>query len=86
MSQTIRIIVFKEGEIYIAQALEVDIAAQARTSDDAIERLAVLVRAEAQEAKDAGRDLFEIGPAPASVQAFYDGQDVRRDQIELAAA
>lgn len=86
MSNTIRIIVFKEGDLFVAQALEVDIAAQASTADEAIAKLSALVRIEDREAKQAGGSLFDIGPAPATVQAFYDDIEVRRDQIELAAA
>ncbi|MDQ0507438.1 hypothetical protein [Xanthobacter agilis] len=86
MSSTIRVIVFKEGDLFVAQALEVDIAAQGRTADDAILKLSALVRLEDHEAKEAGGSVFDIGPAPATVQAFYDDLEVRRDQIELAAA
>ena len=70
---TVRIIVFKNGEKFVAQALEVDIAAQGETPEEASRRLDVALKAEAREAKAAGRELFDmIGPAPEMMRVLYE--------------
>lgn len=61
---TIKAIVFKEGDIFIAAAAEVDIIAQGRTKAEALGRLGVTIRAELA---DRNGDLFEIGPAQISL-------------------
>lgn len=63
-SKHLSVVVFKDSGCYIAQAIEVDIAAQGRTPEEALNRLGVAVNVERREAEEAGRDMFDIGPAP----------------------
>jgi predicted RNase H-like HicB family nuclease len=74
MSRKLNIIVFKEDDIFIASGVELDVFAQGASEEEAIRRLETVLRAEMQEAKAAGRDVFDIGPAPESVQGLFQGR------------
>lgn len=74
-------VIFPDGDMFVAQALEVDVAAQGRTTDEAHRRLVLAMSAEQADADREGRDLFDIGPAPASIQALYDDRSVLRDTM-----
>lgn len=82
--RTIRMVIFPDGDMFVAQALEVDVAAQGRTADEAHSRLALAMNVEQRDADEAGRDLFDIGPAPASFHAMYEDQNVRRETMAAA--
>lgn len=79
--RTIRTVIFPDGDRFVAQALEIDIAAQGSSTDEAYRRLMLAVNAEQQDADHEGRDLFDIGPAPASFHALFDDQNVRRETM-----
>lgn len=83
MDKQLRVIIFKDGDLFIAQCLEYDVAAQGRTEEEAQERLEVALRAEAREAKEAGKTL---DPAPAMFHAIYQSNDISRTEVTLAAA
>jgi len=76
--RTLHTIVYKEGDHFIASGVELDIFAQGKTQAEAESRLEVVLNAEIREANDAGRDLFDLGPAPDSVVARFrrDGDDI----------
>jgi hypothetical protein len=81
MNRTVRTVTYKDGDLYVTQALEVDIAAQGSTATEAFERFGIALRAEAREAEAAGRDLFDIGPAPNVFHALFQGDVVAREQM-----
>lgn len=81
---TIRVVTFKEGDLFVAQALEVDVSAQGRTLEEANRRLMVLVRAEEAEAKANGRSLLDIGPAPHPFHVLYANNGVVRSEAQVA--
>jgi hypothetical protein len=83
-STAVRVVVFKDGDHYVAQALEVDIAAQGASPEEASRRLGVVLDAEAREAKAEGRDLFDIGPAPETMRVLYENQVVSREEKLVA--
>jgi len=83
VKRTIHTVVFKDGEFFIASAVEVDIAAQGKTLDEALTRLGVTVRAELAERND---DLSAIGPAPEAIQRMFKGPDSRVISRDLLAA
>jgi hypothetical protein len=72
VNRTLHTIVFREGELYIASGVELDIAAQGKTKQEAEERLETVLKAEIQDAAMTGRDVFDIGPAPASVVSLFE--------------
>ncbi len=84
MSQAIRVVVFKDGDLFVAQALEVDVAAQGKTAEEASARLNCVLRTEAREMADEGRSLFDIGPAPAPFHALYNNSTVSREVMQAA--
>lgn len=79
--RTIRVVGVKDGDLYFVQALEVDIAAQGRTMDEAAERFRIALNAEQREADACGRDLFDIGPGPASFQDLYDDNPLYKEKL-----
>ena len=84
MDQEIRVVVFRENDGFVAQALEIDIAAQGATPEQAFERLKVTFRAELREAECEKRDISEIGPAPASFHAMFEDDVVMRELLKAA--
>ncbi len=75
MARTLHTIVFRDGDLFVASGVELDIVAQGKSAREASERLEVVLNAELREAEHAGRDVFDIGPAPAEVQAMFRGPD-----------
>jgi len=82
--RTIRVVIFREAEFFVAQALEVDISAQGRTPEEASRRLGLALNAEQREAEAEGRDLFEIGPAPESFRVLFEDRVVSREEKLVA--
>jgi hypothetical protein len=65
----IRVIVFQEGDAWLAQALEHDIGAQAPTLDALQHRLALTLEAELEESlRRTGKPFGGIAPAPEHFQ------------------
>lgn len=85
MNRTLHTIVFKDGDLYIASGVELDIVAQGNTPDEAMNRLEVVLNAEMQEARLSGHDIFDIGPAPDSVQSLFRQDDVISKDERLVA-
>lgn len=81
MADGIRVVVLKDDDIYVAQCLEVDVAAQGATPEQAMQRLKVALCAEEEEARQSGKSLDDIGPAPDAFRAVYDGDVVDRTCI-----
>lgn len=79
--RTIRVVGMKDGDLFFVQALEVDIAAQGKTLGEASERFRIALNAEQRDADEAGRDLFDIGPAPASFHELYDDDPIYREKL-----
>lgn len=85
--KVIRVVIFKEGDLFIAQGLEVDICAQGSSPEDAGRKFGIALNAEAQEARDKGLSLFEmIGPAPAVFEALYKQDEVSRSERSIPQA
>ena len=63
--EQLRVIVYRDGDLYIAQGLEVDIATQAKDIPSLLQRLDLTIEAECAMSKERGGSLFEgIGAAP----------------------
>ena len=84
MNDEIRVVLFRDGDFFIAQGLEVDISAQGKTAEEAYERFGVVFDAELREARDTGRSIFDIGPAPLPFRALYEQNDVSRHIKKVA--
>jgi hypothetical protein len=71
MARKLHTIVFQDGDIFIASGVEADIFAQGKSRSEAERRLETVLCAEINEARASGRDFFDIGPAPESVQTLF---------------
>jgi predicted RNase H-like HicB family nuclease len=85
MTSPLRVVVLKDGDIFVAQCLEIDVAAQGATHEEAMERLKVVLRAEEAEAKNNGKELVDLGPAPNAFHAIYGSGSIARDQLKMVA-
>ena len=63
--EKLRVVIFREEEMYVAQCIEFDIAAQAPTLEAVLDRLDLTVEAECQMSLEIGQTPFNgICPAP----------------------
>lgn len=85
MTEQIRVVVIKDENVYIAQCIEVDVAAQGKTPEEAMQRLEIALRAEAAEARENGKTLEDLGPAPEAFRSVYDADVVERTALPLVA-
>ena len=70
---TIRVIVFKDGDAWVAQCLEYDIAAQAADLESLRSRLLATVDAEAQAGTEFNGEPFKgIDPAPRHFHEMWE--------------
>ena len=70
---TIRAIVFQEGRYWIAQCIEVDVAAQGNNLDEAVERLEAALNYEADYTRAKFGEVFKgIDPAPDRYQKMLE--------------
>lgn len=75
---TMRVVVIKEGDIFVGQCLEHDICAQGKSMDEMLERLAFTVSLEKAERNES---LVDIGPAPEAYHEMW--VSARRFQDEF---
>ena len=69
----VRVIVFNDAGVWVAQCLEFDIGAQAADLDTLRARLDVVIGAELKESEERGGRPFEgIEPAPVRFQEMWD--------------
>lgn len=71
MARTLHIIIFKDGDHFVASGVELDVFAQGKTKEEAAHRLETVLNAEMEEARASGRDLFDLGAAPEAVQSLF---------------
>ena len=73
----IRTVVYREGEVYVAQCLEYDISTQAADIETLLERLDLTIDAECAMCADMGAAPFEgIPPAPNYFHSLWDKRSV----------
>lgn len=78
---TLRIVVFQDDGLWVAQCLEHDIGAQAADVDTLMARLEVTIKAEARESMERGGKPFAgIAPAPDRFHKMWD----RRSSLEIS--
>jgi predicted RNase H-like HicB family nuclease len=80
----LRILLIRDGDIFVAQCLELDVAAQGSSKDEALSRLNAVMRIEIKEARDQGRDIKDIGPAPTVFHEIYESEIVGRQVLKFA--
>ncbi len=81
----IRAVVFREGELYVAQCLEYDISAQAADIDTLLERLDLTVEAEFKACEQNGvmpRDCIQ--PAPNYYHEMWGRRSFALHRVDVA--
>ena len=82
--RAIRVIVYREGQVYVAQCLEYDIAAQGREIDVAIERLELTIDADFSHCEILGvRPLDQIPPAQNYFHQLWDKKYLTLTRTEV---
>lgn len=72
-NESLRVVIFREGDAWVAQCLEFDIYAKASNLDDLRARMIATLDAEASYSRSKGRQPFAgIDPAPQHYQAMWD--------------
>lgn len=88
-SESIRVVAFREGDMWVAQCLEHDISAQGCDFQTAMRRLTATVNCESQYTlKNHGAEFATIDPAPEVFFAMFDaaGDSLRADNMEYKIA
>lgn len=82
--KTVRVIVFREGDQYVAQCLEYDIATQARSLEGLIDRLELTLDAEFAHCHETGQEPHEvIAPAPNYYHDLWESRYASLERIKL---
>lgn len=85
MAEPLRVVVLRDGDVFVAQCLEIDIAAQGLSEVDAISRLKAVLRAESVMAEEQGKTIADLGPAPDAFHRIYGADVVSRTELKLVA-
>lgn len=71
--ETIRAIVFQDSGQWVVQCIEIDVAAQGASVDEAVERLEAALAYEAKYTREKfGKSFQGIDPAPAHFQKMWE--------------
>jgi len=80
----IRVIVYREGDVYVAQCLEHDIATQGPDLPGVLDRLELTIDAECAMSKEAGaRGLGNIPAAPNYFHGLWDKRSLTLTHVEM---
>lgn len=80
----IRAIIFREGDVYVAQCLEYDISAQAPNIDALLERIEMTVHAEFASCEERGKDAREcICPAPHYYDTLWNTKSLKIQKVSV---
>jgi hypothetical protein len=80
----IRAIVFQEGDMYVAQCLEYDIATQAKDLDALIDRLDLTIEAVCEECSLRSKEPHElIGPAPNYYHSLWEKRSLALGRVNV---
>lgn len=85
----IRVIAFREDDVWIAQCLEHDISSQGATFQDAMRRLTAAVNAECEYTREKhGEPFANIDAAPEKFERMFDEvqQSLQADNMEWRIA
>jgi hypothetical protein len=80
----IRVIVYREGEVYVAQCLEHDIATQGSDITGVLARLELTIDAECAVSKEAGGQAFDnIPAAPNYFHTLWDKRSLTLTHVKM---
>lgn len=82
--ENLRVIVYREGDIYVAQCIEYDIATQAKDIDALLERLDLTIDAECAMSKErTGKPFGGIAPAPNYFHNLWEKRSVSLEHLHI---
>lgn len=82
----IRAIVYREGDFYVAQCLEYDIAAQAGDIEEVLDRLDLTIDAEFQACDELGKTIEDsLCKAPTYYHSLWDKATLKIMRVDMAA-
>jgi hypothetical protein len=84
-----RVVIFQDGDVWIAQCLEHDISAQGIDFQSAMRRLTATVAAESRHTQEGGGDEFAgIDPAPEFFHRMFEATEnsLHADHMEFRVA
>ena len=82
--ENIRVIVYREGDVYVAQCIEHDIATQGPDIPAALARLDLTIDAECAISKEAGGQAFDnIPSAPNYFHTLWDKRSMTLTHVEV---
>ena len=74
-TQALRVVVYREGDCWVAQGLELDIGTQAKSLDDLLTQFELTVKAELKLSLDQhGEPFAGIDPAPQYYHEMWEGR------------
>jgi hypothetical protein len=83
-TKTLRAVVYREGDLYVAQCLECDIAAQAADLDSVLDRLDLTIEAECALRRERNEKPFEcFTPAPNYFHDLWDKASLKIARIKV---
>lgn len=77
----LRVIVYRDGDMFVAQGLEHDVAAQGMDPTAALDRLDATIEAELAMRGEEG--LSKIGPAPVYHQQLWDKRSLSIERVNM---
>ncbi len=82
--ENLRVIVYPEGELFIAQCLEMDIATQARDIPTLLERLDLTIDAECSMSREMNEEPWNrIAPAPNYFHDLWEKRSVTLTHLHV---
>jgi hypothetical protein len=88
-TDVIRVVAFREGDVWVAQCLEHDISAQGATFQDAMRRLTATVNVECEFTLEKhGKEFANIDPAPEKFKRMFEAaeQSLQSENMEWRIA
>jgi len=88
-SDRIRVVAYRDGDVWVAQCIEYDISAQGANFESAMKRLEIVVNAECEYTKNKfGQPFANIDPAPDAFARRFDAlsESLEIDNMELRIA
>jgi hypothetical protein len=80
----LRVVIYRDGDVYMAQGLEVDIATQAKDIPSLLTRLDLTIEAECAMSKERGNAPFAgVGPAPNYFHGLWDKRVASLTQLKV---
>lgn len=83
--ELLRVVIYRDGDLYMAQGLELDIATQAKDIPSLLARLDLTIEAECAMSRERGGEPFSgISPAPNYFHGLWDKRIASLTQLQIS--